>query len=51
MDKQDKKQEKGQRNRTDNVEDLKAFIQKKKIQNEALKKILDKLNPSQENKK
>ena len=51
MGKKAKQQKKGQLNRNDKVEDLKDFIQKKKIQNEALKKIFDKLNPSGGNKK
>ena len=34
----------------DKDSDLKEFIQKKKIQNDALKKIIDKLNSSEKNK-
>jgi len=36
---------------TDEVDDLKQFIEKNRIQNEALKKIADKLNSNSVNKK
>jgi len=45
-----KLEKKDQLQKEDEIEELKSFINKKKIQNDALKKIMDKLNATQKHK-
>lgn len=47
---QEKLENKKQQTKDDEIEELKTFIEKKKIQNEALKKIMDRLNSSEKQK-